>query len=148
MFRLIHFKTERQFAEWLDPRVDSRLKVIIYAVAGFCFDTFGKFVTITEIIRTVAERLEIYKDNPEMAGKVGVHEVGRAMDIRTIGFTPQEIAQLLKFLNENFEYDGKYETAVYHDVVGFHIHLQVDQDGMTSIKAHAVVKEREPKVDD
>lgn len=134
MMHLINFKEKRQADEWLDHRLDNRLRVIVYALAGFAFDRFMKNIVITEIMRTEEERREIYKDLPSMRDVVGVHEVWRAIDIRTVNFSPDEIGELVGFLNSNFDYTGRLATAVSHAVIGFHIHIQVDGDGVTEIK--------------
>jgi hypothetical protein len=136
MFRLINFKTQRQAVEWHDERLDKRLRIILYALAGYVFDKFQKFLVITEIFRTSDEQKEIYKGQPKMAGVVSVHEVWRGADVRTHNFTSAEVMDLLGFLNDNFEYDGK-STAIDHDVQGYHIHIQVDSDGVTKIRTKA-----------
>jgi hypothetical protein len=115
--------------------MDKRLRVILYALAGYAFDKFQKFLIITDIFRTEEERKEIYKDNQAMAEKVGVHEVWRAADIRTHNFTSFEVTDLVGWLNEHFEYTGGKPTALAHDVAGYHLHLQVDGDGLTQIRA-------------
>lgn len=134
MMHLINFKEKRQADEWLDSRLDNRLRIIIYALAGFAFDRFMKNIVITDIMRTEEERHAIYKNDPVMSEKIGVHEVWRAIDIRTVGFTPDEIGELVAFMNKNFDYTGRLATAISHSVVGFHIHIQVDGDGVTEIK--------------
>jgi len=148
MFRLIYFKTERQALEWENPRLDRRLRVITYALAGFTFDNFGKPLLITEIKREEAERREIYKDDPELREKLGVHEVWRAIDYRLKGFTPEEIAKMVKFLNDNFIYTGKLATALAHVVIGFHLHVQTDSDGVTEIKGGPVTTPLESTTED
>jgi hypothetical protein len=135
MMHLINFKNQRQVDEWKDKRLDGRLRVIIYALAGFVFDNFQKFLVITEIYRTEEERRLIYANDVEMIEKVGVHEVWRGIDLRALDFTKEEINLMVEFLNSHFEYTGKCETALAHDVVGFHLHVQVDGDGVTAIKA-------------
>lgn len=135
--KLINFKTERIAAEWYDLRLDKRLRVILYALAGYCFDKYQKFLVITELSRSEAERREIYADDPVMREKVGVHEVWRAADVRTHEFTSAEIQDLVGWLNDCFEYSNGKPTALAHDVSGYHIHIQVDGDGVTRIMPKA-----------
>jgi hypothetical protein len=135
MMHLINFKNNRQADEWKDARLDGRLRVIIYALAGFVFDNFQKFLVITEVYRTEEERRAIYANDAVMREKVGVHEVWRGIDVRALDFTKEEIDAMVDFLNSHFEYTGKCDTVLAHDIVGFHLHIQVDGDGVTSIKA-------------
>jgi hypothetical protein len=138
MIRLINFKSQRQAEEWKDLKLDSRLRLITYSLAGFVFDRFQKVLVVTCILRTEEERREIYKDDPVLRDTVGVHEVWRAIDFRTVGFTPDEIGEMVKFLDDNFVYTGNHSTALAHTVIGFHLHIQVDGDGVTEIKGKPV----------
>jgi hypothetical protein len=140
MMRLIQFKTQRQAHEWTDERLDGRLRVIVYALAGFVFDRFGKVLVISEIFRTKDERELIYKDDPILRNTVGTHEVWRAIDLRTVAFTPDEIGEMVTFLNGHFGYTGKHATSLYHIVVGYHLHIQVDSDGVTDLRGGPITK--------
>lgn len=76
-------------------------------------------VTITSIIRPKTE-------------DSGVHEVGRAIDIRT-DFSSGVVDALIEYLNKRYIYDiyrRELKTAIYHSTsaagdAGCHIHIQV-----------------------
>jgi hypothetical protein len=118
---LIEFKEHPLNTEWMSPLLDSRLKFIIYALAGFVWESFGKPITITSIYR---------------AGDKGVHGYWRGIDIRSIYFTDDEIKEIKDFLNTNIVYgDNVHNTCVYHDVgQGIHFHIQVSSNDATSIQ--------------
>lgn len=133
---LIIYKHDNLKAEFADPRLDTRLRVIIYALAGFVYFNFGKNLTLTEIFRTQEMQDLYYKDDPLYKQKpfLSVHQIWRAADISIIYFTEPEIADMAKFL-AHFEY-GKidYNTAKFHDIgLGKHLHIQVNNLGKTVI---------------
>jgi hypothetical protein len=122
---MIEFKTPQEKEDFNNPRLDNRLKFIVYALDGFVQHNFLKDITITSIWR------------PKTTDS-GVHEANRGVDIRTMYFTESEIAQILEFLSQ-VEYglssSGQpLKTAIYHDVgQGKHLHLQCSNSNLTPI---------------
>ena len=119
----IDFKDDDCKKEFNDDRLDCRIRTIIFALAGFVEFTFGKDITITSVWR------------PHTTDS-GVHEAWRAVDVRSIYFTDDEIKAILAFLNSFFY--GKssagqdLQTAICHDVgQGIHIHAQVSSSNFT-----------------
>jgi hypothetical protein len=139
--KLISFKSTRISQEWFSGKLDGRLVVITYALAGYVFNEFGKLLIITEIFRTDEEQDFYYSNDP--AYKVSpwrsTHQEWRAADIRGTIYAPDELKKIEKFLNDNFVYNKAHPIAVLHDIgLGFHIHIQVDGDGQTEIKSHII----------
>jgi hypothetical protein len=120
---MIEFKENSLKDEFDDPKLDTRVRAIVLALAGFVKYEFGKDITITSVWRTKTT-------------DSGVHEAWRAVDVRSIYFTDSEINEILLFLN-NFFY-GKsvsgedLQTAICHDVgQGQHLHIQVSNSNFT-----------------
>jgi len=132
----IKFKTDRIESEFNDKRMDNRLKVILFALSGFTLHRYGKGITITCIDRTQAEQDEIYGDNEKykISPWFSTHQFWRAADVRSSDFSGKECQEMVDFLNL-FIYTGKYKTAIYHDGVGWHMHIQVDPDFSAEIRA-------------
>ena len=118
---VILFKEHKISSDWYSPLLDSRIQFIIYALAGFILNEFGKHMVITSIHREE---------------DTGIHHYWRAIDIRSFIYKEEEIASILRFLNDNVVYGkGRYITAIYHDVGrGPHIHIQVSGDRFTAIE--------------
>lgn len=138
---LINFKSSRQSEEFKSNKLDRRLRIIIYALAGYTAEVYHKPIIITEIFRTQNEQDTIYGNDPKYKSNpwFSVHQEWRGFDFRTIGFTKDQIIDLLDFLNDNFEYNGgTHPTSLYHEVEnhGLHIHVQVDTTDSTIIKYH------------
>jgi len=142
---LINFKTEnkqRLLDEFHSDLMDRRLRLLIYAVSAYCWETFHKPILITEILRSPDEQREIYKNDPAYQQQpwLSVHEYWRAADLRTLAFTSGEIINLVGWLNDMIEYDkGNHPTLLYHEVSehGLHLHLQVDQSNVLTMKYHS-----------
>lgn len=136
MMPLFLFKTDDLKNQFSDEKLDMRLRVILYALAGFVYHNFGKNITITEVFRTQEMQNEYYKNDPVYQQKpfFSTHQYWRAVDVSIIYFTDSEISQMANFLN-HFEY-GKPEiqTAKFHDIgLGRHLHLQVSANSFTNI---------------
>ncbi len=117
----IIFKEHELAAFWNSPLLDSRLKFIIYALAGFTIEEFGKAVTITSIYRK---------------GDASIHGYWRAIDIRSFIYEEEEIISIIKFLNGGIIYGKEpFKTALYHNVgQGPHIHIQVSHNTYTVVQ--------------
>ena len=137
---ILEFKTHDVQAQFLSPLLDSRLVVILYSLAGFVYFSYGKSLTLTELIRTQAEQDAIYGNDPayQQTPWKSVHQFGRGADISIFYFTPEEQKEILKFLNTNYIYavGSTHETGLIHEVgtYGLHLHLQVSPENQTIIK--------------
>lgn len=132
---IIKFKEDRQRTEFESGKLDIRLKIITFALAGYLYHKYKYVLTITDIYREQAEQDDIYKDNPDYKKKPwnSTHQYWRAEDIRTVDMLEVIKRDTLWFLN-HFIYTGGHDTKIDHDVGrGEHIHLQVDNDDITSI---------------
>ena len=134
--KLFEFKTSESKIDFDDTRLDYRLKIILYALAGFVYWTYGKQITITEIFRTQEMQDNYYKDDPLYQQKkwLSTHQMWRAADISVYYFTEYEIKRMTEFLC-HFDYAtvGK-STFLIHDVgQGKHLHLQTDNENYTKI---------------
>jgi len=134
---IIEFKEHHLQLEFLSLDLDSRLQVVLYALAGFVWFNFGKSITITEILRTQAMQDEYYKDNESYKEKpwLSVHQFGRGADVSIKWFTVQEVKDIEKFLKTNFVYSTAFKSiCIVHDIGrGNHIHIQVDPDNIIEI---------------
>jgi hypothetical protein len=135
---LIEFKEHPLYMQWISQLLDSRLRIITYALSGFVYDAFGKTLTITGIYRTQDEQNAIYKDNEDYQKDpwLSFHQFWRGIYFRSIYFTDPELTEIEQFLNNNFLYDkiGAHKTALIHNIgVGNHLHVQVSNEQNTSI---------------
>jgi hypothetical protein len=126
MDKIIQFKDESISPEF--DNINSRLRIIIYALAGYCWNNFGKPLTITELLRTWAMQDEYYKDDPkyQLSKFMSVHQVGRGADISLKYYTGPEIEQIKAFLSHFLYCNGDLRSFLVHDMgFGAHLHLQV-----------------------
>lgn len=141
MQNVIEFKTPRVEQEFKGVNIDPRLRIIIWALAGYTSLSFNKGILLTEIYRTQAEQDEIYKDDAGYRNFKwdSVHQYWRGADVRLTTFTLNEAQSIADWLNNNFVYTGHHPTALNHDVgSGWHLHIQVDTDGETEITGRPV----------
>jgi len=141
---MIVFKTDRQKTEFADPNIDSRVRVILFAVSGYAEHTYQRDVEITEVFRTQEEQNDIYtvKALPEIAEQYkvhpwySVHQFWRGVDFVMRGAHIEEVEAMEKWVNGNFVYTHlSVKTALEHNMgAGLHIHIQVDNDNVTEIK--------------
>lgn len=124
------FKNDEITGYW--KRVDWRIRVILSFLDLFCKQKYGREITVTELIRLRPQQIMIYQDTPKYKGKPhteiphSVHEYGRGADVRTHGFTKEQINEMLELLNKLPYGDSTHDTAIYHDIgTGEHIHIQV-----------------------
>lgn len=107
-------------------QVDFRLQIIVYALAAYTWDRFGKVTTITCVYR----------------GDGGVHQFNRGVDTRTRNLTQAEGDEIYAVFNKHIEYDpDRPQLDVIHDeraeedrsakATDEHFHIQVDPSGQT-----------------
>ena len=92
---MILFKSDREEMEFR-TKIDPRLAGLILFVAGFVQYHFGKDIVITSLIRK---------------GK-GVHGAARGGDMRTEGFTDDELDQIVLAVIKTFpyKYRGRWDV--------------------------------------
>lgn len=125
---MIKFKypfLEKEFEHEISPR----LRSLLYAVSGFVKHNFHKDIDITELMRDQDMQDRYYKNDPKY--KVNpwksVHQFGRGADIRSSGWTTEQIKQIDEFVDKYFDY-GEKQSSIYHDVGhGAHLHFQVQE---------------------
>ena len=111
--------------------LDIRLQIILYAIGGFLYHRFNKFLTVTDLYR----------------GDVGsIHHFYRGADMRTNDLTEEEGNAVVELVNDHFIYgtlvDGKQVKFCLFDErkresenwTGAHFHLQVDPSGTMEIR--------------
>ena len=129
--------------EWKVPilqtefgKLDNRLQIILYTLAGYTYYNFGKGIILTELLRTQEEQDKIYSESEEYKQRPwkSVHQFGRGADVSIKYFTAEEIENIVRFLNDNFLYVGAVHTALVHNVgYGMHLHIQTDNEDKTCI---------------
>jgi hypothetical protein len=139
--KLINYKTVRIEQEWRSGRLDGRVVFIVYALAGYVFNEFGKLLTLTHIYRSDDEQDSFYANDSKYTASPwkSTHQYWRAVDGSINGFTPDELKKINEFLNGHLVYNKYHPVLVMHDVgLGFHFHIQVDGDGVTEIKSRLI----------
>jgi hypothetical protein len=100
--------------------ISPRLGIVFYDMCRKAKDWGVKEIVITSIIR--------HKESDS-----GVHELGRAIDIRTSNMANEMVSALVDFINKRYTYDmlrPEIKTAISHCSTNYgdpgnHIHLQV-----------------------
>ena len=109
---------ERLRRDWADPRLDSRLRFLVWALVGFV-SQFRKDLIITSIFR------------PDPGS---VHGHWRGIDARSSIFSSTQRQRILAFTNQ-LRYDRakpELDTAIHHNVgQGWHFHLQTNSGAET-----------------
>jgi len=126
-------KKERLQKEF-EEDIDNRLKIILFALAGYLEYKREEDLIITHLMRTQKEQDAIYtsdKVSQEIREKYiknpfySVHQFGRGADVGITNI--QKAKEIIEWLNTRFVYDGRYKTAILHDIgLGKHIHIQVN----------------------
>ncbi len=117
---MLDFKSQRLREEF--EAVDTRLQVILYAVAGFVKHRFDKDLIVTSLLRDDLE---------------SVHGYRRGADVRTSNFSEEERDEIVEFVNSAFHYDSTGKETLFdeRDRPGApHFHLQVDKKFITLIR--------------
>lgn len=96
-----------------------KMLLLLGALTEYCYVN-NLPVTITSIIEDVDGR------------QSQTHKEGRAVDISVRGWEPEHITKLLTYLNSKYRLiaaisksDGEPRAAIYHEGIGWHLHLQV-----------------------
>lgn len=124
----IDFKTDRIRKEFLElqsrnPHLFSLLDELNIWVSN----NLRKDIVITHLYRTKAEHDALYAQTPpEKRPKLSPHTLWQAADIRSKGFTDQEIGAIVKFITNRFKNPSGKPTAFAHAIAGgaFHVHIQ------------------------
>jgi hypothetical protein len=120
---LIKHKTNKQKREF--PKLDQRVRVILYYIAGKIYDKYAFYPLVTSCLRT-------WEEERKLKGS-GIHVSGRAVDFNFVDMDDERIddsffrKDLLDHVNDLFDYDnGHLKTIIYHNKgFGAHYHLQV-----------------------
>lgn len=92
----------------------------------YSIKNFEKEITVTHIFRTKQEHDDLYKLtlNPP---KTSPHMRWEAADIRSLDYTQDQVDDLLSYLNQSKNTNGK-PRAIYHKIPGnrFHFHIYVE----------------------
>lgn len=122
-----------EFTKYIvDEGNNQALKDLIIDVSKYTMDNFGKGIVITMIYRTKEEQDDIYAGTERRGRKYdekpwkSPHQFYHAVDLRSRSFTPQEINQLVDYINAKYNQDNYYKfTAKCHNVGrGDHFHIQ------------------------
>lgn len=90
-----------------------QLLIIVADVASYCLVRYNYYITITSMLR-------------KKTSDSGVHETGRAIDISVKELDAEEIADIVNYINLNYERTDNKPTALFHNVgQGDHIHIGV-----------------------
>lgn len=120
---------EKEFDE-----LDSRLRIILFALEGYLKHKYNTSLIITHLWRSQKEQDEIYKNDPEYQKRPfkSVHQYYRGADISISTVSGKKIAN---WLNVNFFYAPGKPTALVHTVAswGIHLHIQVSYHRITEI---------------
>ena len=112
--------------------IHPKIRAPVFALSGYADYHWGKSLTVTEILRDAKTQDRYYRGSASYQRKPwkSVHQFGCGVDFRAANFTEAETAEMLAFLNDNFDYgDDKHKTAVCHDIgLGKHLHLQIHPD--------------------
>lgn len=101
--------------------------MIAFDMEWYAVSNFGKELTITETVTTLAEDKALNR-------KSSSHQRGVAFDLRTRDLTENEIVSLLTYINSKWAYkdyhylsfSGKKRLAIYHNNGnGSHFHVQI-----------------------
>lgn len=125
----MRYKNSRIEREWINPLLDFRVRVIALVLDWYCKRNFGIDIQLTGIHRTKEEQDRIYKNSSgyKESPWTSVHQVWRGIDVGVNKFSEEERRKACNFINKYFDYSGRHNSCVYHDVgKGWHFHLQVD----------------------
>ncbi len=129
-------------------RCDNRLRFVFLAFAGFVFRKYKYIPTITCIDRTQEEQDNIYLNHSNQetrkqyvlkpwfsAHQAKLTPAVRALDFRSSDMPEAVLEDTKDFLSDDqVVYTGEKNTALHHNVIGIHFHIQCDPDEYTSIK--------------
>ena len=126
----MQFKTDELISEWLDERLKTDVKAIVYAAVGRASDIYPNLK---------ARITAVYYQKGQYGSQTSVHEEWRGVDMSLVGSDVGEadtaMKELTQWLNDTFFIPGAdMKVAVYHTTgYGWHIHIQVSRMGGTII---------------
>ena len=119
-------RLKTELAELL--KLNKSLYDILFDLADYVKDSFKKELVVTGIFRTDQEQDEIYKNDAKYKIKKfkSPHQNYTAFDLRDSTFIPDEIKNIVKYLNDKYNKTNTYTwTALDHSVgKGYHFHVQ------------------------
>lgn len=87
---------------------------------------FGKDLMVTDVERTQEEYNDIYHATPYLGPRPHLKPQSRAVDFRTTGeLTAEQIKHIVDHVNGYWPRSDNKPTALYHDVAGAHLHVQI-----------------------
>ena len=114
------FKSPRQEREWASEKVHPRLRLVMADAAVF-MARLGWDPVITDVWRSKGEEARL--------GSSGVHNVWRAVDVRTRDVEPCKVEDLRRYLEGRWVYDPARPAKVLCYTAehgnGPHVHVQV-----------------------
>ncbi len=125
----VYFKEQRQAEEF--PLVSPHLRGLVLDVAFYAGRRYGKFILITELLRSQEEQDQIYNNDSRYRRRAwkSVHQFGRGADIRIRNFTAVQQRDILDYVTLAWPYDPsrpEFPSVSIHDIgLGRHLHLQV-----------------------
>jgi len=119
---MANFYFKRKHLEKEFKLLPRKLQDIFLDFADYSKSEFGIIPTITRI----TEHVE---------GSSGVHEAGRALDVRNefMGkkkYSPHKVKKVLEYINEKYPRDDDYKVLVHHKFKGgpAHFHFQTPKE--------------------
>lgn len=119
------FKTDRIKKEYQEELIlkNRVLFLMIAEIDAYSKMQFKKEITLTGVLRTLAEQQQIYGKDTK---KVSPHMLWHAVDLRTIGFTDEEIKLMVNHINNKYSNNNYYNvTSMAHEVNGFGMHFHI-----------------------
>lgn len=119
-------------------QADWRLQVVV-GVAAAAAAELDCALTVTSVARLLEDTQRIYREaGLEPPKRPGVHDViptrgADAVPVTALHcrYSIAELGPMLEHrLNQLIEYPRGYQAALWHDVQGAHLHLQVPWDGL------------------
>jgi len=119
------FKEERREKEWeLLKDKNPFLYNMILDVEKFSQDNFQ----IEPVITNIWESIEEVKQLHGGVYTPNIHEEYRAVDLRSSTYNPQQIQDIVNYIDKNYTYDPQrpqMKCVLYHTVgAGWHFHFQ------------------------
>lgn len=137
---MIRFRNPKRHEEEF-KQLDSRLKIIMFALDGWMQDEFERGedwgeIEYTHLWRSQAEQDNIYAADEKYKEKpwLSVHQYYRGADASIKNFTEKQCKKIVEWLNNNFAYGEFRQTSLIHDIGhGKHLHLQCNDSDVTKI---------------
>jgi hypothetical protein len=102
----------------------------------YCWDNFGKKITITSAVRTAQE-------DKKLGATSTTHREGRAVDLSIKGFDASEIKEIIDVFEKKYRGHGalsakdlKENLIVYHVGTAPHLHVQLNRNYSLNIDSY------------